>query len=174
PVWVKTPGSVEEDWAIGLSIDNSANLYLIGGMLANISFPTQPAPTTFTVGSTPDTFIAKYDQNGQVQWAKQIDGTMGVEGVNVAADALGQIYLTGLFQGAATFDSLTLSDPGGSTNGFLVKYNTAGNAVWARKFGRPGGAFGERVSLDAIGNPHVSGILLGQTQFGSETPSLAQ
>ena len=42
PVWVVTPGSSDTDAALGLAIDDTASLYLIGDMGGTITFPTQP------------------------------------------------------------------------------------------------------------------------------------
>lgn len=183
PAWVSTPGSTGTDAATGLAVDNAANVYLIGDMGGTITFPTEPSPTTLMLEDEfGDAFIAKYNSNGQPLFAKQIGGTQPIDGTHIAVTGAGEIYLTGAFAGEAEFDSITLTDPsqGGGTSGFLTKYTTGGNAVWARVFGRAdeeasdGDTIGYRVAIDAAGSPYVSGIFEGETTFGQETPSSSQ
>ncbi|HEY1404109.1 MAG TPA: lamin tail domain-containing protein, partial [Pyrinomonadaceae bacterium] len=69
---------------------------------------------------------------------------------------------------------------GSGTSGFLTKYTTDGNALWARVFGRAdqeasdGDTLGYRVAVDAAGSPYVSGIFEGETTFGQESPATSQ
>lgn len=180
PVWVSTPGSAGIDAAKGLAIDDNANLYLIGDVGATITFPTQPQLTTLTVDDTyGDVFIAKYDQNGNALMAKQIAGDKPIEGIQIAASGAGELYLTGAFEGHAQFDSISLTDPSNGTgaSGYLAKYDTNGNAVWARAFGHVGGEnpngdiYGYRVAVDGAGTPYVFGIFEGEATFGLESPA---
>jgi hypothetical protein len=182
PVWISTPGSVNTDAVMGMGIDAAANVYIIGDMGGTISFPTQP-PTTFVLeDGFGDAFIAKYNQNGQALWAKQIGGVQPIDATHIAVSAAGQIYLTGAFEGEAEFDSITVNDQtnGGGSSGFLAKYNTNGNALWVRTFGHlaggttDGDVLGYRVSVDATGNPYVSGTFEGEAAFGLESPGTVQ
>lgn len=181
PLWVSTPGSVNTDAATGLAIDDNSNVYIIGDMDGTITFPTQPEPTTLTLEDEfGDAFIAKYDTNGQVLYAKQIGGTQPIDGSHIAVTGAGEMYLTGAFEGTAEFDSITVTDPseGSGASGFLTKYNASGTAIWARTFGRAAGegtsegdVLGYRVAVDRTGAPYVAGIFEGGATFGSESPA---
>jgi hypothetical protein len=182
PVWVSTPGSINTDAVMGMGIDAAANLYIIGDIGGTITFPTQP-PTTFVLEDEfGDAFIAKYDKNGQALWAKQIGGVQPIDAEHIAVSTTGQIYLTGAFEGTAKFDSITVNDQtnGSGSSGFLVKYNTDGNALWVRTFGHVAGGttegdvLGYRVSVDGVGNPYVSGTFEGEAAFGLESPVTVQ
>jgi len=177
PVWVSVavPGLLGAGGVMGLGIDNQANLYVIGELFESATFPTQPAPTTVSG----DSFIAKYDQNGQCLWAKQIGGgTPYCFGAHLAVNGAGQIYLTGEFDGTVTFGSTTLTDnkPGSGNadsvlSGFLAKLDADGQTwLWARGFS----AEGERVTLDASGNPSLTGAFFDQALFGAENPPTSQ
>jgi hypothetical protein len=184
PVWVSTPGSTEIDAVLGLAVDTAANLYLIGDMGGTITFPTQPNPTTLPVEDEfRDSCVAKYNQNGQALWAKQIGGSQPIDGTHIAVSGAGQLYLTGAFEGEAKFDSITITDPsaGSGSSGFLTKYTTDGNALWVRAFGRSGGGessdndvAGYRVTVDGAGAPYVSGIFQREATFGQETPATSR
>lgn len=182
PVWVSTPGSANTDAVMGMAIDAAANLYIIGDIGGTITFPTQPSETTFQLEDEfGDSFIAKYNQNGQVLWARQVGGTQPIDGMHIAANSAGQLYLTGAFEGTAEFDSITVSDQaeGTGSSGYLAKFTTNGNALWVRSFGHlagettEGDVLGYRVSVDGAGNPYVAGTFEGQAVFG-EAPATPQ
>lgn len=183
PVWVSTPGSINTDAVTGMAIDAAANIYIIGEMGGTITFPTQPTPTTFVLEDEfGDSFVAKYNQNGQAIWAKQIGGTQPIDGEHIAVNSAGQFYLTGAFEGTAEFGSITVTDgtQGSGSSAYLAKYTTNGDALWVRVFGHlPGGTtegdvLGYRVSVDGAGNPYVSGTFEGEAAFGLESPAATQ
>jgi hypothetical protein len=183
PVWVSLPGSAGTDAAMGMAVDDSANIYLIGDMGGTITFPTQPVPTSLILDDEfGDSFIAKYDKDGHALWAKQIGGNQPISGEHLAVNGAGQLYLTGAFEGTAEFDSITVTDlAGGSgSSGFLAKYTTDGNALWVCPFGHSSGenpdgeVVGHRVSVDGVGGAYVSGTFEGEATFGLESPDTAQ
>src|SRR5215217_5281655 len=72
------------------------------------------------------------------QWAYK-DGGNGTDiGQGIAVDALGNIYVTGNFQGAVDFDpgvgvsNLTAT---GGDDIFISKSDAAGNFIWVKKIG---------------------------------------
>jgi PKD repeat protein len=76
--------------------------------------------TTITFGSTiltnsnnntsSDIFLVKYDEDGNVQWAKSAKGINPDQAFSVAADAYGDVYVAGYFSSPTMmFDSTTLS-----------------------------------------------------------------
>src|SRR5690606_24611486 len=44
------------------------------------------------------------------------------------------VYVSGVFSGTATFGNITLVS-GGLTDGFIAKYDSSGNLIWAKKVG---------------------------------------
>ncbi len=67
-----------------------------------------------------DGLIAKYDSTGALLWLKQIGGSGSSIGHRVAADVSGHAYLTGEFDGAASFGFTNLTGAGG-TDFFLAR-----------------------------------------------------
>ena len=67
-----------------------------------------------------DGLVAKYDSTGTLLWLKQIGGTGSAIGHRVAADVSGHAYLTGEFDGAASFGGTNLTGVGG-TDFFLAR-----------------------------------------------------
>jgi hypothetical protein len=67
-----------------------------------------------------DGLVAKYDSTGVLLWLKQIGGSGSAIGHRVAADVSGHAYLTGEFDGAASFGVTNLTGAGG-TDFFLAR-----------------------------------------------------
>jgi len=67
-----------------------------------------------------DGLVAKYDPAGTLLWLKQIGGSGSAIGHRVAVDVSGHAYLTGEFDGAASFGVTNLTGVGG-TDFFLAR-----------------------------------------------------
>ncbi|HYV95474.1 MAG TPA: T9SS type A sorting domain-containing protein [Chitinophagales bacterium] len=140
----------------GIATDTSGSIYLTGTFNSSIAF----GPYTLTNGGV---FLVKYDENGNVLWAKSAGGIN--DGANDAAtDASGNIYLTGSFYSPSiTFGAYTLINAGGNTpyDLFLAKYDAAGNVLWATSAGSSDGAgeYGYGVASNADGGIYITGYL---------------
>jgi uncharacterized protein YjdB len=86
------------------------------------------------------------------------DGTISCE--DVATDGSGNVYMGGNTSSAADIATsgsyqATLV---GSTDAFLVKFNSAGVRQWATYYGGGSGEQGKSVATDASGNVYVTGV----------------
>jgi hypothetical protein len=176
PVWISVAGGSRNDEALGMGIDAAANLYVIGDMGFTTTFPTQPPTTLTDTHGFVNSFVAKYNKNGQCLWVKAIGGEEFISGTHVAVNATGQIYVTGEFDGSVTFGSTILDEHEGGAHedglgGFIAKLDSDGQTwLWAREFD----ALGESVTLDAAGNPYLTGTFFEQAMFGSENVPTSQ
>lgn len=168
-LWAKQQdanGSANELGA-GIAADPSGNIIVSGWFDSpTVTFGT----TTLTNGQSPssiDLFIVKFDCDGNVLWARQQDagGTSNDNAINVTADARGNIIVTGYFEGGnITFGTTTLTNAG-VRDLFVVGYDPAGNALWAKQqdAGGAGTDVGQSVASDASGNVVVAGVYTAQT-----------
>jgi hypothetical protein len=70
-------------------------------------------------------------QSPEWQWSKRVGGTELDIGRSVKADASGNVYVSGSYNSASIiFSDVTLSSSASSSI-FLVKYDAAGNVIWA-------------------------------------------
>jgi hypothetical protein len=70
-----------------------------------------------------DGLVAKYDPNGALLWVKPIGGSGSAIGHRMAADVSGHAYLTGEFDGTASFGVTNLTG-GGGTDFFLARLDS--------------------------------------------------
>jgi len=169
PIW-GVPGNVsEEQWAYGICTDLSGNTYATGSYKDQVTFGNY---TKYGIGR--NVFLLKLNSNGIIQWL-QVGGGQGDEdGYDVAADNDGNVYITGAFEQAATFSgedgNKKLITSKGFTDGFLVKYNTSGNVIWAKRFGSSQSHDrGWGIAIDDDNKIFLGGYFCDQADFGSYT-----
>ena len=107
-------------------------------------------------------------QAPQWQWAVKAGGMGWNEGHSIAIDSQGNQYVTGHFQGTATFGSYTLT-ASGRTDVFVAKLDPSGDWLWAVKAGGTRDEIGRGIILDDAGNSWVTGYFTGTATFGSQT-----
>jgi hypothetical protein len=180
-LWVKeAPVPSPKSIATGYSAanDDSGNVYITGNFIDTITFGstilrTIQAPYYYG-GSV---FLAKYDDIGNVKWAKQANvpsSVTGGTGFSVATDKTGNVYVTGGFIDTISFGAYTLKSiytPYGFA-GFLVKYNPNGNVVWAKQSSVPSSTsygYGSSVATNQTGDIYIAGQFLDTISFGAHT-----
>lgn len=172
-IWGEILGTDGEDGVLALSMDIYGYINALGFMAqGSIPFPTFPETEITNENENSDTFITKFDVNGNCLWVDVIGGDEPIRGVSIAADTLGNIFLAGDFSGTATFtgSDIQLIATGELGDGYLAKYDFNGNALWARRFGGEKYTQSNNVVVDEIGNSFVFGIFESSVVFGSEFP----
>jgi hypothetical protein len=167
-LWAKNAGgTISSDWSNAVAIDASGNVYIAGYFTSpTIIFGTITL-TDYAVGDVSNIFLAKYDDNGNVLWAKSA-GRAGYDVANsVAVDASGNVYLAGGFTSDTIIfgtTSLVNYNPG-NYDIFIAKYNTSGDVIWAKSAGAIEDEKANSVAVDANGNAYVTGFF--------DSPSIA-
>ncbi|MDP3555990.1 MAG: T9SS type A sorting domain-containing protein [Bacteroidota bacterium] len=153
-----------------IRIDASNNVYLTGNFNGDIDF--DPSVSTTSLTSVADIFIAKYTSAGTFTWAKGIGGgsAIAVNSNNMHVNAAGDIFIAGDFDGVVDFDAsaatYTLAAGISNNDGYLLKYDNAGNFSWVNHIGNSldnDVAYG--VSEDASGNVFVTGAITDVIDF---------
>ncbi len=104
-------------------------------------------------------------QNSSFKWAKQIRGDSYYFGRSMVTDINGNSYTTGIFQGTKDFDPGTavfnLASSGPDEDIFIVKLDSVGQFVWARKIGGASFKVVSSIALDMAGNIFTIGYFKG-------------
>jgi hypothetical protein len=168
-VWAKRLGGSDSEFGNSIAVDANHNVFVTGSYLSpSITFGSSTLINAG--GASDDFFIAKFDSVGNPSWAKGSSGsTVSDGGSGVATDYSGNIYATGYFSGITiSFGAAaSITTAGGF---FLVKYNSAGTALWARNPSMGGGE-GRALAIDAAGSVYVTGNYYPTITFGSSTLS---
>jgi hypothetical protein len=151
--------------AAGITADKDGNIYMIADYatesidFGSIHLVNCPGTTGQNV------CLVKFDDNGNALWARNACGDFNyLLPVSVTTDQEGNVYMTGYYEGdSVTFGSVTIRNPfstGLYDNLFIVKYNSGGNALWARTAGGSGllgSCRGTAIAADPEGNAYAAG-----------------
>ena len=105
-LWTRQLGTAGHDYSYAVAADPLGNVLISGYTRGSLGGPN---------AGNFDAFVSKYHSSGSLLWTRQL-GTSSIEpGYGVAADPLGNIYISGLTQGS-------LGGPhAGDSDAFLVK-----------------------------------------------------
>jgi len=168
--WAQQIGGASPNSIQQMVLDADGNRFLVGRFDSRLTV----GGAVLTVEGTQDLFVAKLDPKGQVLWLRQASSTSvipffwPIEATAAAVDSSGNLIVAGVFNAQARFGSTVLNARAGNDL-FLVKYDGAGNLLWARQAGgasrlenRPSSLF-----IDENNNSFLAGTLgKGTTLFG--------
>lgn len=105
-----------------------------------------------------DIFTVKYDEAGNVIWANSVGGTSSESG-GVSVDATGNSYVVfNSLSASVTIGGTTYTNTQTSSDdSYLIKYDPAGNLMWAKHFTGPSSSDVSDISTDNSGNTYLSG-----------------
>ncbi len=156
-----------------LGTDSKGNIFEMGIYLGRVAFGPYWLQAT---GSKAELFLTKNDVNGNVKWAISSTtigiGAIGGNAMSLATDKNGNIYiLSDYFNYPIAFGNDTIKTGSNSTNVFLAKFDSNGNALWVRNsIGTDFDiAYGYGVAIDDSGNAYITGGIAGTIKFGSFT-----
>jgi cytoskeletal protein CcmA (bactofilin family) len=173
--WVISAGGSDHDEGQGIAVDKDGNIYVSGNFVGEAEFD---GITLNSVDESRDIFVAKFDTDGNIVWAKSAGGpeddANNEDEVNdvIAIDGAGNSYITSVFFGEANFDDITLtvvedSEPE-TGDVFVAKYDAEGNAVWAVNAGGPADDIGFGIGVDGSGNSYITGSFQEEITFEGE------
>jgi len=162
-IWAEKIGGYGNNQGFSICVDAWGSAY-ITGCFGGYQFGS----ASLTSSGNYDIFIAKFDSRGNFIWVKKAGGSGYEYGKSIAADAFGNTYITGSFQGNCSFGSISLTSSGNSDI-FIAKIDSIGNFIWAKKAGGTANEFGSAIAVDAAGNTYITGGFDLTASFGSTT-----
>jgi len=123
----------------------------------------------FTNAGNADFFMMKYDADGNLIWAKSTGGNETESITHCQVDANGNIITTGNYQSPSiSFGNTTLTTTAGNIEAFIAKYDSNGNALWAKAVHGSQQDIGTDCAVDAQGNIIFTGNFYSPSlSFGS-------
>lgn len=176
-VWAKSFGDAGIQLIDTVFVDANDDIYVAGDFNGSIDL----GGGALVSAGDYDVFVAKLDGDGNEIWSKRFgdavwQGTYPGPGrTSVAADAAGNVYLTGTFRGTMDFGpggSLVSTDENKNVTGdiFLAKLDANGTPLWAKQLGDYDDLFGEAgeaVDVDGDGNVVLAGAFTGTIDLGA-------
>ena len=164
--WARSPSTPADRTQAKVAADGRGGVYVSGAFMESLSF--EGGPTLQGAGGN-DAYIARYDGEGSVVWARVFGGPGGNDSIyGLASDGEANVYLVGT--GSETFP---LDDRGAEFRSMarraavLVSYSPDGTVRWARMFGTGVPlAFGVRIAPS--GQVYVTGELEGAADFDND------
>jgi len=143
--WVQNYSSGHDPefaFARAVAVDGSGNVYVTGSSYAS--------------NGLPDYATVKYSPSGDALWVQRYNGP----GDNwdaawdLALDASGNVYVTGVSYGADFFDYVTIKYSPSGTEEWVARYDEANSDDWANA-----------LAVDGSGNVYVTGYSIGSGTF---------
>jgi hypothetical protein len=154
-LWMQPIATPEDDSSLDLAASPLGDLYVAGYTWGTLG--------SESAGSA-DAFVSKFDASGNPVWTRQRGGPLAEFVYGAAADDGGNVFVAGTTQGGLS------GSTAGSYDAFVLKYDSAGNLLWARQFGTPHYDSVSGVSTDQFGNVILTGYTggsLGANNAGS-------
>ena len=150
------PGNQGEFTSRDMAVDSAGNVYICG------EYTDQPG------SYYSDLFLAKYNNAGALVWQKIVGSARRDQATAINLDKSGNPYIAGTYgdifmPDTANFDisfgAYTLQNRGWG-DVFVVKYDPAGDVLWAKSFGGPYRDIARGISVDEIENVYITGSFL--------------
>lgn len=150
----------EKGFDLGLSAvtDASGNVLISGWTSSTTNIATAGAFQTTYGGGDADAFILKFaGANGALQWGTYYGGSGNEYGDGLAADAAGNLYMTGPVNSgnAHTTPGTHQTALRGVWDAFVAKFNSSGARLWGTYFGGDGDESGYGIRADPAGSGAV-------------------
>ena len=119
-----------------LTVDAQGNLYVNVENQGYIIYGSDTIRTTTTANGFGSS-TAKYGPDGQREWAKQTGSAkQGVFSIGITTDPYRNIYVTGMYRDTLFIEGYTFPPlDSNNNNAFLVKYDSTGRCIWAKRYG---------------------------------------
>lgn len=165
-IWSKHFGITDGNRAYGVAVDASNNIALVGTFASAINFGLSPDTVIMSTGAR-DIYLAKFSATGAHSFSQAYGDDSYQAPVAIAIDGMGNMIMTGTFDGSLTFPSQpTLAATGSSKDIWLAKLSPVGTPVWSKRFGGDGDDDVGDVVVDGSGNIVLTGKLTAAIDFG--------
>ena len=159
-LWMQ-PGQGGE-FANGVAASGDGGFFVAGAFTGS----TQIGGVILTAEGRTDSFVAKFDSAGKLEWADRFGGLDQDYAYAVDVDLNGVAYVAGYFTGTATFGSHVLNSSGGYDIYFL-RIEPDGQVTWAKSFGGSSEDYGKAVHAAPNGSVYLAGHFSDFAIFGN-------
>lgn len=150
-LWVKSAGSVEEDKATSIVMDNNGNIYISGVITGDADFgeikikPLPQQPPAIDRHYPENGFIAKLDSKGNFIWVKNFRDKQNLVNLVLAIDGNDKGYVAINFSESIFFNEQNFTVDKDYFGSLIAKFSSDGKIEWTKLF-----AEGKFVNIDLL------------------------
>ena len=171
-LWAKKAGGNNADRITGLTVDESGNCYVSGYFESDSVVFGATALKNFYSQGIDNSFIAKYNSEGNPVWAQAINGKSKLNGIAMNSQG---IYACGVFSDNSLNFGSSVLDLRGHGDFFVLNCDLEGNPEWAlyQSSGGESGEFATSIASSNHGKIIVAGyfdskpITFGSTELNT-------
>lgn len=151
-----------------LTADQEGRVWVCGMFKGKATFGSETFSTTGDKDN--DAFLAHYDTNGKLQWARVGQGPAVDYGLGVATDGKGNAFLTGEFTADFKLAGAMLTSRG-ATDVYIARFDNQGALTWLTQAGGDKGDNAYTMAHLADGTLVIAGSFGGTAAFGEKSVS---
>ncbi|MBE0648566.1 MAG: hypothetical protein IH596_12370 [Bacteroidales bacterium] len=165
-VWGTYFGGSGNELFGGCATYQNGNVYICGSTSSSSNIATSGAYQVVYMGNR-DAYLAKFNKDGEIQWATYYGGTSQDEGLSCSLSFLEDVYMCGL-----TYSETNISTPGcfqpvkqTLNDAFLSRFGPDGLLIWGTYYGGNLGDYGYDCCVDIDGNAYMAGNTYSTTNM---------
>lgn len=162
-------GDASRELSTAVTIDAAGNVTITGHFAGEVDFGGGPL---VSAGDS-DIFVASFEESGQHRWSMRFGAASTDEGLDIKADAGGELVVVGSFTDQVAFDGGSPLASAGGSDIFLARFDSAGQHLRSARYG---GLLDDRarsVYIDDAGAVAITGSFHISLDFGGGTLSSA-
>jgi len=172
--WARSAGGALDDVALDVEAFPDGSVLVTGGFHGSATFGLgEPNEASLASAGDFDVFVARYQSDGTLDWARRHGGPLQDIGYAVAPLPDGGAFVTGTFAGTVTFGAgettETMLPSAGFADAFLARIDALGSLVSIVRAGGVGADSGLSVGLMSDGGAAVSGFFSAGATFFPKT-----
>ncbi|MFH1676635.1 MAG: hypothetical protein ABIC40_06375 [bacterium] len=173
--WAKRAGGKYGQYAYSVTSLSDDSIVITGTFYNSATFGAGESKETVLTAvdgySLFDIFVARYNSDGLLEWAKRAGGHAEDGGNAITTLSDDSVVVTGYFQWKAKFGAgeanETVLIPEGPFDIFIARYNPDGTLAWAKSAGGTSEDRGLAVTALSDDSVVITGHIVGMVKFGS-------
>lgn len=161
--WAQSGGGSGGDAGSAIAVDHEGNVYVGGQFTSVATFGTN----SVTSNAEQPLFLAKYDVQGNVLWARALNSAGHGMVTQLKADGVGKLHMLGWFNSSLTLGTNELTAAG--FGAFVAKLDTSGSVLWVQSVSGIADCMsdsGLQLAVDQSGNAYLLSDFRWDTSVG--------